>query len=152
MIGLPNGRLGAITSTAAAVIIAALMISVSIFYVGLGGARTETVTTTVAPSSIQLHKVTFNDTGLYCNGVSYVSPWAVTLGKITIAQPSNATLPLSGAYSESSAYYLISKIVFTVPNGSYNYTVIPSELMPASGTVNVNGSDSIVELFQIGRH
>ena len=109
---------------------------------------TETTESTVIPASIPLYKVTFNDTGGSCGGVFYVSPWSVTIGNITLAQPSNATLPLSGQESESPAYYSISTIIFTVPNGSYNYNVISGGLIrPFSGTVSVNGSDISVQLF-----
>lgn len=139
-----------------AIIIAALEVSASIVYAasshdpGTARTLTRTVTESAALSSSQLHKVTFNDTGESCGGILYVSPWAVAMGNITIAQPSNVTLPLSGVESESGVYNTISKIIFTVPNGSYNYNVTSgSLLMPYSGTVNVNGADVVVELYQI---
>jgi hypothetical protein len=148
----------------AAIIVASLVISASVLFAlspyGPGGARTtiKTVTTTLATSlvtttaastapvsSIQLHKVTFNEsTG--CDN-SYADRWAVTLENITISQPSSATLPFSGAQGFSEAGKMISKIIFTVPDGIYNYNVSASALThPFSGTVNVKGSDVVVQL------
>src|SRR3984885_1962125 len=95
----------------AAIIVAALVVSASVLFAssyGLGGTRTvtktvisasmttnlitTTTTSTEAPASIRLHEVAFNESG-ECG--AYASTWAVTLGNITIAQPSNATLPIS---------------------------------------------------------
>jgi hypothetical protein len=102
--------------------------------------------------SIPLHKVTFNESG-DCGGV-YADPWAVTMGNITISQPSNMTYPFPPSVDESdtAAAALISKIVFTVPDGTYNYTTYaPASLFPFSGTVDVNGSDVVVQLqLEIG--
>jgi|GEM_PF-3434295 len=160
-----------IGSTPAAIIVAALVVSASVLFAvspyGLGArTTTKTVTTTslatslititttssAQMSSIQLHKVTFNESG-DCGGV-YADRWAVTLGNITISQPSNTTYPFSssGGESDTAAGASISKIVFTVPDGTYNYTTYaPADLFPYSGTVNVSGSDVVVQLeLEIG--
>ncbi len=139
----------------AVIIVGALVVSASILfavssYGPLDGVRiiTETETTTstvstIAVSSIQLHKVTFNEST--CND-DYPYEWAVTLGNITIGQPSNATFPFPrGAVKLGPAGAMISKIVFTVPDGTYNYNISGSiGPIPESGIVNVNGSDVVV--------
>jgi len=145
-----------IGSTPAAIIIAALVVSASVLFAfshGLGPARTvtETITTTstTQPSSIQLHKVTFNESG-ECGG-AYIDRWAVTLGNVTIRQPSNATLTVSGIkgieVTAAPVYKLISKIIFTVPDGTYQYDVTSlAPMAPYKGTVSVNGSDVVIQL------
>lgn len=79
-------------------------------------------TSTPNTVSIQLHKVTFNETGLYCGGSgAYASEWAVTMDNITIVQPSNATLPFHDEKPSSPSYKAISTITFTVPDGVYYF-------------------------------
>jgi len=138
----------------ASVIVAALIISASLLvatFNGLGAAKTvtmtETHTTTVAPTSVTLHTVTFNETGSGCTaGYVYDSEWYVTLANITIVQPSNATLPSpnSGAGYYAGKFAMISKIVFTVPDGTYPYYV---SLGSVNGTVTVSGSDVVIQVF-----
>jgi hypothetical protein len=149
----------------ATIIVAALMVSASVLFAsyGLVGSRTVTKTVTSAstttnlitttttstevPASIPLHMVTFNESG-DCGGV-YANRWAVTMGNITISQPSNMTYPFPpfGGESDTAAGAIISKIIFTVPDGTYNYTTYaPAMLFPFSGTVDVNGSDVVVQL------
>jgi hypothetical protein len=147
-------------NTSAAIVAAALIVSAAVFLslspYGVGPSRTVTemvtttatsTTTTTAKASmspIQLYKVIFNETAL-CD--SYADEWAVTLGNITLSQPSNVTLPLSRIGSFSPAGQIISKIVFTVPDGTYNFNVSRSaDLFPANGTVNVSGSNVAVQI------
>jgi hypothetical protein len=143
-----------VRTTALAIVIAGLAISASVLFAAssyrLGVTRTvtETATSTVAPSSIQLHKVTFNETGINCGwgpGLAYIDMWYVTLGNVTIGQPSNATLPFPDRPGAGYAplYAMTSKIIFTVPDGSYRYHV---SLGPLGGTVNVNGSDVAIQV------
>jgi hypothetical protein len=148
--------------TYAAIIIAALVVSASVFLatslMGLGVARTvtRTVTFTVAPSSIELYKVTFNETGTGCGSygqeftfaMDYVPSWYATLGNITLVQPSNATLPLPSPEAQNRpAFATISKIVFTVPNGSYPYHVSLGQDGTYDGVVVVNGSDVVIQVI-----
>jgi hypothetical protein len=88
--------------------------------------------TKTIPSSISLHKVTFNETGSGCGSygagptfkIDYVPNWYATLGNIMMVQPSNATLPLPNPEGQNSPNFAaISKITFTVPDGSYPYHV-----------------------------
>jgi hypothetical protein len=129
-------------------------------------ASTTTITSTEENASIRLHELTFNESG-ECG--AYASTWAVTLttllypnsehppfdnpppyviGNVTITQPSNATLPINTAGgSAGGAYKMISKIVFTVPNGIYQYNVTSSwDFAPSGGVIGVNGSDLVVQL------
>ena len=142
-----------VRSIAVAIIIAGVAISASVLLVASSsgqGTRTVTRTTTVeGQGSVQLHKVTFNQTGIYCGaGVGkpfFLSEWYVTLGNATIVQPSNATLPFPtpnvNGYGED--YAMISKIVFTVPDGSYRY----SGSLGINGTAIVNGSDIVIPVY-----
>jgi hypothetical protein len=147
-------------NTSAAIIVAALIVSATVFLslspYGFGPSRnvTEMVTTTATStttttarasmSSIQLYEVIFNESAL-CN--SYADEWAVTLGNITLGQPSNMTFPLSRIGSFSPAGQMISKIVFTVPDGTYDFNVSKSaDPFPANGTVNVSGSNVVVQI------
>jgi len=154
-----------VQSVGAAIIVAALVVSASALFAassyGLGGTKTvtktvtsastttnlitTTTTSTEAPASILLHEVTFNESG-ECG--AYASTWAVTLGNITIAQPSNATLPIfTEEGAAGGAYKMISKIIFTVPDGVYQYDVTSGwGMFPSGGMVDVNGSDVVVQL------
>jgi hypothetical protein len=146
-----------IGATPMAIIIGALMVSASVLFAvspyGLGGARTVTkIETTTSISAtmvglIQLHKVTFNASSLCPSG--YADEWAVTLGNIILSEPSNVTFPFSGGELFSSAGQMISKITFTVPDGTYDYNVSKSaDAYPASGTVEVHGSDVLIQILE----
>ncbi len=151
MTGQPERGLG----LPAAIIIAGLIVSASILFAaspyGLVGAKTvtitETSTSTEESGSATLHKVVFNETGIHCSWSgepSYISRWYVTLGNVTIVQPSNATLPFPGPdASIYGEYGMISKIVFTVPDGSYQY----HGSLGLNGTVDVNGSDVVIPVY-----
>jgi hypothetical protein len=137
----------------AAIIVAAIVISASVIFAtfsGLGATKTvtltETSTATAASSSVTLHEVTFNETGVNCGYTgqpSYISRWYVTLGGVTIIQPSNATLPFPDpGLTIYGNYGMISKIVFTVPDGSYSY----SGSFGLNGTANVSGADVVIRV------
>jgi hypothetical protein len=149
-------------STSAAIIVGGIIVSAGVLLAfsayGIGASRTvakvvtttatgttTTTTTAGAPiSSVQLYEVIFNESAL-C--YTYADEWAVTLGSITQSQPSNMTFPFSGRVGFSSAAEMISKIVFTVPDGRYNFNVSRSaDSVPANGTVNVSGSNVVVQI------
>ncbi len=97
-------------------------------------------------TTIALHKVVFNESTLCDN--QYADRWAVTLGGVTIVQPSNATFPFSGATSFGPVGEAISKITFTVPGGTYDWNVSArTGLGPESGTVSVNDTDVVVQML-----
>lgn len=157
-----NGSKG--NSTPAAIIIAALTVTAGLLVAaspyGLGGAKTVTstvvststsfVATTIASPAtsawaVQFHKVIFNESAVCDN--EYASRWAVTLGTTTISEPANATFPFSRAVEFTSGGEAISKIIFTLPDGTYSWNVSAlTGLVPTSGTVTVHGSDAVVQI------
>jgi hypothetical protein len=139
-----------------ALLIAVIIVSGSITFLvtktRAGPTSTETITTTVTSTPLlpplELHKVVFNETGISCGGpMLYADSWAVTLGGITIAQPSNATLPVSGNF-DAAQFQSIHTIIFTMPDGRYDYNVTTTGNPPSPqrGSVTVNGSDQVVQL------
>jgi hypothetical protein len=88
-----------------------------------------------------------------CGYASYHLPWGVVLdNSTTVVQPSNASLPLAydsqTSVSHSDSNY--STITFSVPNGTYSYTIIPKDPFNRiqSGNVTVDGSDAQVEVWE----
>ena len=84
-----------------------------------------------------------------CAYGSWLLPWAVVLDNSTmLVQPSNATLPLTynGANLTSNSNY--STIWFSVPDGTYDYSVLPSNFhgQEQSGTVTIAGSNVLVQV------
>lgn len=101
--------------------------------------------TTSAAGGTRLYDVTFQQAA-YCSPPVYAAPWAVTLGNETVAQPSNATLPMtSGSSILNQNDPSLSTIVFSVPDGTYRYTISPSgEFSSDSGSLTVNGTGVLV--------
>ena len=105
-----------------------------------------TSTQTIKASSQTLYELTFHQNVL-CHYASlngtYIAPWSVTLNGLTISQPANASL------SYESKDNTLSSIVFTLPSGTYQYTINPSNVLaPTSGAVIVNGNDTVVQIHQ----
>jgi hypothetical protein len=87
-------------------------------------------------------------------------PWAVVLNNSTIVvQPSSAplsSLTYPGNYSLSPEQQLAgsegnySTISFSVPNGTYDYTIVPKDPFnrEQSGSVTINGGDAEVEVWE----
>jgi hypothetical protein len=98
-------------------------------------------------------------TGLYkldfvqqqrCTYGGWVYPWGVMLNgskSQTIVQPSNETLGLY-YYNNDPNNGSYSQIVFWVPNGVYNYTVLPTESFSQSGTVTIRDNDTSINVYQ----
>ncbi len=105
---------------------------------------TRTLTTTPTGAS-RLFEVEFIQQGVCSDPEVWLAPWAVSLNNVTIVRPSNATLPLSessfGAGPSGENYSTIS---FSVPNGTYNYTVYPRSFLGETGIVTVDGSDVLI--------
>jgi hypothetical protein len=100
--------------------------------------------TSTSTAGTQLYDVTFQQVG-DCSPPEYVAPWSVTLGNETIAQPSNATLPATGGFSTDPAF---STIVFSVPEGIYQYSISPTgEFSASSGVVTVDGLGVTVMVY-----
>lgn len=88
-----------------------------------------------------------------CPYASYHLPWGVVLdNSTTVVQPSNASLPLASdsQTSVSGSNNNYSTITFSVPNGTYSYTIIPKDPFNRiqSGNVTVDGSDIQVEVWE----
>jgi hypothetical protein len=101
----------------------------------IASSSTTNITTT---TSQVLYNVTFYDSGpcgsVYnatSKTVEYFTEWGVQLGNWTRTEPSNITLsqiPEDGSYSFSSTFNL-TRIVFSVPAGVYNFTLYPTKFM-----------------------
>jgi len=102
--------------------------------------------TVMASAGGRLYEVIFKQTG-DCTPTVYAEPWSVTLGPWTVAEPSNATLPISttgGAYDPNLINE--STIIFSVPDGQYPYSVDMGawNIGNPTGVVNVDGADVMV--------
>lgn len=95
----------------------------------------------------RLYEVEFTQQGV-CSPKVWTAPWAVVMDKQTIAQPSNATLPLSeNSFKASPSFENYSAIWFSVPNGTYSYAILPQLALPQhSGSVTVDGMDTTIEV------
>jgi hypothetical protein len=94
-------------------------------------------------------EVVFSQSGA-CGNQYFLAPWSVTLSGMgvaeTIVEPSNASLPLSETqWTASSGFKSFSNIVFSVPNGVYDYVVKPGFFAQA-GTITVQGSDVMIQV------
>ena len=140
---------------AVAIIVAGVVIGAGIFASSyLGTSRTVTETTTVTSTfattsgTPQLYQLEFSQES-NCPYGSWLIPWAVVLNGQTVVQPSNATLPLSsnGAHLTGDSNY--STILFSLPNGTYNYTILPDNPLGSaqSGNVTIDGSGVVVQVY-----
>jgi hypothetical protein len=97
------------------------------------------------PAGNRLYDVIFKQSGA-CTPTAYAAPWSVTLGPWTVAEPSNASLPI-GSGEASPSYVNSSVIAFAVPNGEYPYQLAVSwGFENPSGVISVNGADVMVLL------
>ena len=98
------------------------------------------------PPGVRLYDVTFQQRGA-CSPVFWMLPWAVTLNSWTQIQPHGATIPPQYYYGTSDAS--LAEIVFSVPNGSYQWKAFPTtgyNSDPTSGVVKVSGSNVTVQV------
>jgi len=132
---------------AAAIVIAGVLISASLF-VAIGEGTKTTTVTAVANGTSRLYQVEFLQES-NCPYGSWLYPWGVTVGNQTITQPSNATLPLSYSGTHLTGESNYSAIWFSLPNGTYSYTVIPNDPLGShqSGDVTVDGSNVMVQVY-----
>lgn len=86
---------------------------------------------------------------------SLLIPWAVVLDGEMVVQPSDATMPASGTtdelYITSNSSY--SAIWFSVPNGTYSYSILPVFSLGSeqSGNVTIDGSNVQVQVYAFVR-
>jgi hypothetical protein len=148
---------------AAAIIIAGVLISASVFVAVGEGTKTTTTetsisTTTATPSAASCdssptsHCVVFQQTGACSNPEFYGEPWSVTIGGTTEVQPPGATPPGANSGLEGTLNKNLTVIVFSLPDGIYSFSVRPSNFYftPYSGTVDVNGTDVLVQIAYTG--
>jgi len=160
---------------AAAIVVAGVLISASLFFAvsvspviktttftsfaTVTSAVTSIVTSTVTGTPVsttgaRVFAVTFQqvrDCGQY-----NIMPWAVTIDGLTAVQPSNQSLPLPTNYfSTIVPNQNLTRITFYLPSGVYNYALsggapMGGELYTGSGmtsgTVEVSGADVSVNV------
>lgn len=109
------------------------------------GSTSNTATTTNGTS--QLYRVEFIQESNCPYGV-WLVPWAVVMNNQTVVQPSNATLPLTYAATRLSYNSTYSTIWFSVPNGTYGYSILPNNFygQEQHGNVTVDGSNVQVQV------
>jgi hypothetical protein len=124
-----------------AVAITALIVGASTFLVVSSGPKTVTITSNATPSNGRLYEVVFKQSG-ECTPTDYEVPWSVTLGPWTVAEPSNASVPIDTSSGYTGPQFVNeSVIVFSVPNGQYPY-----KITAISGFGNSTGADITVLL------
>ena len=141
------------TKLAIAIIVAALIIG-SVAYLTISpGTRTITVTTyTSCDYSSTLYCVVFQQTGACSNPEFWGIPWSVTIGNTTEVQPPGTKLPLNNYGLGGTLNTNFTVIVFSLPDGHYDYNVSPSAgfFTPTTGSVSVDGTDVLVQIAYTG--
>ena len=159
---------GAISTSISALIVIALItiIGLSVYFNDTFNSTSTTYKASDSPSTGSSQDITINsglyllsfnqtamcgpNTGLYG---SYFIPWSVTLTassyrETTKAQPPGSTGTPNGFTSTKDASY--SSISFSVPDGTYSYTLNPtndfenSQTGASSGTITINGNNVTV--------
>jgi len=133
-----------------AILIAVLIIlaAFSGYAVGYFSQRTPSAnqTATQPTSEVTLYEIIFSQTGV-CSPPVFLAPWSVTLeNKNYLVEPPNSNLSECCTASPSSRAY--STIVFSLPDGSYGFTISPNLLSPQRGTVSVSGHDVTVQVSE----
>jgi len=84
-----------------------------------------------------------------CPYGSWLVPWGAMINHQTIAQPPNATLPLSYGATRLTGNSTYSTILFSLPNGTYNFSILPNDPLGTeqSGNVTVDGSKVVVLVY-----
>lgn len=154
---------------AVGIVLAAVIVSATIFvtYTSVTTVtRTTTSTTTefttflvsestrasASSNGTRVFQATFQQVR-YC-GQYNILPWAVTLNGFTEVQPSNQSFPLpTNTFSTFVPDQNLTRITFSLPDGTYNYAVWGGtphgpggQLYPEGGTVEINGSNVLVNL------
>jgi hypothetical protein len=79
----------------------------------------------------------------------FALPWTVRFGNSTITEPPKAVLPNPGEsnLNDWPAYRNLTRIVFSVPNGVYNFTIMPQwEFYNVSYQTGENGVAGLVHV------
>jgi hypothetical protein len=137
-----------------------LLASLVGFGIGYSGQRNQVSTTSLTQTTTQtitlstsskgstsppeLYELGFNQTPV-CNLPRMIIPWYVTLGnKTTIVEPPGDNLSECCTLTSYNRSY--TPIIFSLPNGVYNFSVFPNELYPRNGTIMIDGKDENIEL------
>ncbi len=108
-------------------------------------------TTESCTDDSSLHCVVFQQLGA-CSPEFWGIPWSVTIGNMTEVQPPGTPLPLNNYGLDGTLNSNLTVIVFSLPNGHYNFSVSPSAAFftPTTGSVSVSGSDVLVQIAYTG--
>ena len=84
-----------------------------------------------------------------CPYGSWLVPWGVMLDNQVAVQPSNATLPTSSNGARLTGDSNYSTIWFSLPNGTYSYTILPDDPLGShqSGNITVDGSNLMIQVY-----
>jgi len=129
--------------------IAALLVVAILAGAGAGyfiGTSTEgTARSTLSSHLYQVEFIQESD----CPYGSWLIPWGVVISYQMVVQPSNATLPLSYATSRLTSNSTYATILFSLPNGTYNYSILPNDPLGTeqSGNVTVDGGKVAVQVY-----
>jgi hypothetical protein len=131
------------TRLAVAIVIAIVVVGGAVVVSSyLGASRRVTTSGTSQP-----HRLEFVQES-NCPYGSWLVPWAVVINHQTVVQPSNATLPLSYGSSRLTDNSTYSTIWYSLPNGTYNYSILPKNIFgqEQTGNVTVDGSNVVVQV------
>ena len=134
-----------------AVVAVALIIGfgIGVFYSSYYPSKPSSQTSSSQASSSQAlstreYELAFTQEGS-CSPPVWVGPWEVVLNNATtMVKPPNATLPLPESYWGGTENQNYSEIWFSVPNGTYTYSVFPRTALHQSGIISMVGSDQVV--------
>ncbi len=148
--------------SALTVIILVLTVGFGLFIIDTFNATSTTNNTSgtnhVATSSTGLYQLSFNQTVICRPGTSlygaYFIPWSVTLASgssfnTTKVQPPNSNLSNGFTSTKNESYASIS---FSVADGTYNYTINPTndfesaQTGASSGTLTINGNNVTINV------
>ena len=118
----------------------------------LTATQTVTTTTPTAATTQQVYDVVFQQLGACSNPEFWGVPWSVTIGNTTEVQPPGTPLPISNSTLYGTTNKNLTVITFSLPDGSYHFRVSPSYefFTPDSGTIDVNGTDVLVQIAYSG--
>jgi hypothetical protein len=140
---------GSLLASAMSIMIIVILISAA-QSTAVGAAETTASNSTAATGTSHLYELEFLQES-NCPYGSWLIPWAVVLDNETLVQPSNAAVPTPSSYPDSrltsnSSY---SAIWFSVPDGTYSYTILPDNFFGTvgTGTVAIDGSSVEIQIY-----
>jgi len=127
----------------ASLLVAAILAGAGAGYF-IGTSSQGAVTSTLTSHLYQLEFIQESN----CPYGSWLIPWGVVINHQTVAQPPNATLPLSYGATRLTGNSTYSTIWFPLPNGTYSYSILPNNFQgqEQSGNVTIDGSKAVVQV------